>query len=171
MTSPSEIQILVVQQWVELGREDLAWAEAGAVDASLPGPGKIGFHAQQAVEKLLKGLLTTYGVDPEDQHNIGRLVEQLRRLDRATGEAVAPSSQLTPYAVIYRYPPRNPLRSRQPTRDDALRALQVARNACATLEGAIEARLRRLRENANPDEGSGSPDRPADPSNGLGTEG
>jgi hypothetical protein len=88
MTSPSEIQILVIKQWVELAREDLAWAEKGAEDISLPGPGKIGFHAQQAVEKLLKGLLTSYGV--------------------------------------------------------ALRALQVARDACATLEGAIEKRLVRL---------------------------
>jgi HEPN domain-containing protein len=145
MTSPSEIQILVVKQWVELGLEDLAWAETGAANAGLPGPGKIGFHAQQAVEKLLKGLLTTYGVEPEDQHNLGKLIEQLRRLDRTTADAVAPASQLTPYAVIYRYPPRNPLHSRQPTRDDALGALQVAREACATLEGAIERRVRRIR--------------------------
>lgn len=108
MTSPSEIQILVVRQWVELAREDLAWAEKGAEDASLPGPGKIGFHAQQAVEKLLKGLLTSYGVDPEDRHNLGQLVEQIRRLDRATGDAVAETSELTPYAVIYRYPPPRP---------------------------------------------------------------
>jgi hypothetical protein len=35
MTSPSEIQILVVKQWVELGREDLAWVEAGAENGSL----------------------------------------------------------------------------------------------------------------------------------------
>lgn len=75
MTSPSEIQILVVRQWVELGREDLGWAETGEENSSLPGPGKIGFHAQQAVEKLLRGLLTTYGVEPEDQHNLGKLVE------------------------------------------------------------------------------------------------
>jgi len=146
MTSPSEVQILVVRQWVELGLEDLAWAETGAENAGLPGPGKIGFHAQQAVEKLLKGLLTTYGVEPEDQHNLGRLIEQLRRLDRTTADAVASASQLTPYAVIYRYPPRNPLRSRQPTRDDALHALQVAREACAALKGAIEKRITRLQE-------------------------
>ncbi|CAA9300858.1 MAG: hypothetical protein AVDCRST_MAG68-418 [uncultured Gemmatimonadetes bacterium] len=114
------------------------------MNASLPGPGKIGFHAQQAVEKLLKGLLTTYGVEPEDQHNLGKLIEQLRRLDRTTADAVASASQLPPYAVIYRYPPRNPLRSRQPTRDDALSALRVARDACAALEGAIEKRWRRL---------------------------
>lgn len=170
MTSPSEIQILVVRQWVELGREDLAWAETGAANIDLPGPGKIGFHAQQAVEKLLKGLLTTYSVDPEDQHNLGRLIEQLRRLDRATGDAVAPASQLTPYAVIYRYPPRNPLRSRQPTRDDTLRALQVARDACATLEVAIEKRLKRLQEQSMGDEGRGSPDRPARPPHDPGTK-
>jgi HEPN domain-containing protein len=149
MTSPSEVQILVVRQWVELGLEDLAWAETGAENPALPGPGKIGFHAQQAVEKLLKGLLTTYGVEPEDQHNLGRLIEQLRRLDRTTADAVASASQLTPYAVIYRYPPRNPLRSGQPTRDDALRALQVAREACTTLEGVIEKRIKRLQEHTS----------------------
>ncbi|HYR07096.1 MAG TPA: HEPN domain-containing protein [Longimicrobium sp.] len=39
----------------------------GAAAAELRGTAQIGFHAQQAIEKLLKALLTAYGVEPEDQ--------------------------------------------------------------------------------------------------------
>jgi HEPN domain-containing protein len=58
----------------------------GASSPQVRGISQIGFHAQQAIEKLLKALLTAYGVEPEDQHSLGRLVEQVRRLDRDTAD-------------------------------------------------------------------------------------
>lgn len=69
----------------------------------------MGFHAQQAIEKLLKALLITYGVEPEEQHSIARLVQQVARLDRAVADAIGSTTRLTPFAVHHRYPPRNPL--------------------------------------------------------------
>jgi|GEM_PF-6827626 len=57
MRTPEQVRLLVVQSWMESAHDDLAWAEMGAAAKSLRGIAQIGFHAQQAVEKLLKGFL------------------------------------------------------------------------------------------------------------------
>jgi hypothetical protein len=65
MTDPKSLRDALVREHVRSARSHLAWAEHGAATPTLPGPEKIGFHAQQAVEKLLKGLLISYDVEPE----------------------------------------------------------------------------------------------------------
>jgi HEPN domain-containing protein len=105
------------------------------------GVAQIGFHAQQAIEKLLKALLTAFGVEPEDQHSIGRLLDQVRRLDRQTGERVGDIASLTQYAVYYRYPPRVPGSERALSRADVLADLDRAKAAFGVLLVAIERRL------------------------------
>jgi HEPN domain-containing protein len=144
MPDQPRVREALVRQWLESARDDLAWAEMGAASPRLPGHAQIGFHAQQAAEKLLKGLLTAYGVEPEEHHNLGRLVEQVRRLDRATADSVAAVSSLTMYAVYYRYPPRVPREGRDLKREDVLRDLGTVRSAFPILENAIETRLRSL---------------------------
>lgn len=129
--------------FVAAARDDWAWVEAGIADPSLP-PAPLGFHAQQAIEKLLKGLLVAFGVEFEEHHNLGRLVEQVRRLDRSTADAVARTSQLTPFAVLRRYPPRHPAAARPVERSEVVRVVEEAREACPVLESAIMARLAKL---------------------------
>ena len=155
MRDPAQVREALVRQWVESARDDLAWAEMGATSSQVRGIAQIGFHAQQAVEKLLKGLLTTFGVEPEEQHSLGRLVEQVRRLDRATADAVSAVSKLTQYAVYYRYPPRVPEKAHSLNRSEVLRDLETARAACATLEAVIEHRLKSLRMPAEGDDSTG----------------
>jgi HEPN domain-containing protein len=104
----------------------------------------MGFHAQQAIEKLLKALLITFGVEPEQHHSISRLIEQVARLDRATAHAVTLTSQLTAYAVYHRYPLRNPFAQHTVERNEVLRLVQVARDAYPILESAIRARIEAL---------------------------
>lgn len=104
----------------------------------------MGFHAQQAIEKLLKALLITFGVEPEEQHSIARLVQQIARLDRDLAEAMAPTAQLTPYAVHHRYPPRNPLAPHTIGRNEVLQIVRVARDAYPILDAALKARVERL---------------------------
>lgn len=145
MRSPEEIREALVRQWVESARDDLAWAEMGAAAHQVRGVAQIGFHAQQAIEKLLKALLTAYGIEPEDQHSIGRLLDQVRRLDRTTGDAVHGAASLTQYAVYYRYPPRVAGREHVLTRADVLADLQRARDAFPILIAAIERRLSQQR--------------------------
>lgn len=117
----------------------------GASSPEVRGIAQIGFHAQQAIEKLLKALLTTYGVEPEDQHSLSRLVEQVRRLDRETADRAGDVARLTQYAVYYRYPPRVSGRSHALSRSDVLADLQRARNAFPVILSAIEARLAHAR--------------------------
>lgn len=105
----------------------------------------IGFHAQQAIEKLLKSLLTAYSIEPEDQHNLGRSVEQVRRLDHRTADRIIDVSSLTQYAVHRRSPPRVPGNVPQLSRDDVLKDLDRARRAFPILLAAVEARLTRIR--------------------------
>lgn len=63
----------------------------------------VGFHAQQAVEKLMKALLSRLAVEFELTHNL----ERLETLLKASHEPLPPTpialSELTDFAVVYRY--------------------------------------------------------------------
>lgn len=72
-------------------------SDPAAPDAAL------GFHAQQAVEKLLKAALFLAGAAPPRTHSLAEL------LDLAADHGLQPPPEaevlrwLTPYAVLYRY--------------------------------------------------------------------
>jgi HEPN domain-containing protein len=140
MRNPEQVRLAVVQNWIESAHDDLAWAEMGAAATSLRGIAQIGFHAQQAVEKLLKGVLASYDVVPEEHHDLARLLAQLRLLDRATADSIPPIAHLTRYAAQYRYPPR-PGRSHLLNKQDVLKDLETARTVCRLLDTALSNRI------------------------------
>jgi HEPN domain-containing protein len=61
------------------------------------------YQCQQAVEKMLKGLLIYYGVEPEFTHNIGILLNEIEKLTEIP-DNIKEGTKLTKYAVITRYP-------------------------------------------------------------------
>ena len=63
----------------------------------------IGYHCQQAVEKLLKARLVTLGVNYPKTHNLQTLVELLEDQGKQLPADLADLDSLTPYATIYRY--------------------------------------------------------------------
>jgi HEPN domain-containing protein len=63
----------------------------------------IGFHAQQAVEKLLKAWLAHLGVDYPRIHSLGTLVEILGAHECTLPPELADVGQLTPFATVFRY--------------------------------------------------------------------
>ena len=73
------------------------------LDDNLAPDSMIGFHAQQAAEKLLKAALFHIGAAPPRTHQLVELLDQAR----AHGLALPPEAEalrwLTPYAVFYRY--------------------------------------------------------------------
>jgi HEPN domain-containing protein len=146
MRSPAEVREALVRQWVESARDDLAWAEMRASAAELRGIAQIGFHAQQATEKVFNALLTAYGIQPEDQHSLSRLLEQIRRLDRRTADEVGNVASLTRYAVYHRYPPRVSGSAQPLSRSEVLQDLKKARDAFPIVLATIEARLTHSRE-------------------------
>jgi HEPN domain-containing protein len=89
----SQAQILLIK-----AAEDEASLHVEGLPESI-----FGFHAQQAVEKLIKALLSAQGVPFELTHNLGRLGIALQ----ATGENLPTTplslSELNDFAVLYRY--------------------------------------------------------------------
>jgi len=73
-----------------------ATLKAGAYDAAA-------FHAQQAVEKLLKAYLAHEGEEFPFTHNLSRLVELCAELDITFQTLIPVVEPLTPYAVELRY--------------------------------------------------------------------
>ncbi len=102
MPDPEKVAA-VVSEWVAKAEGDLKSAalilRAGKdcpIDA-------VCFHAQQAVEKYLKALLTAHKIPFPKTHNIGKLVEMLPtnvRLNLSKDE----QDELTDYATGARYP-------------------------------------------------------------------
>ena len=62
-----------------------------------------GFHAQQAVEKLLKAWLSARGVDYPKTHNLRAIVDLLTATGPPLPNDLKDVDSLTPYATIYRY--------------------------------------------------------------------
>ena len=63
----------------------------------------LGFHAQQAAEKLLKAALAVRGLDYPRTHNLGALVELLSKARVTLPEGLADIYRLTPFGTVFRY--------------------------------------------------------------------
>ncbi len=110
-----------VKRWLEKARRDTSTVEkllAGdATETDVAA-----FHAQQAVEKLLKAFLVHRAIEFEKVHDLGKLLEQCAGEDlefTSMKDEVAP---LSIYAVAYRYPG-----PRDPTKEKVERGLDVVR--------------------------------------------
>jgi hypothetical protein len=63
----------------------------------------IGFHCQQAVEKLLKALLSFKAIRFRRTHDIVELIDLLADNDHPLPEHLSSLDYFTPYAVEFRY--------------------------------------------------------------------
>lgn len=63
----------------------------------------IGFHAQQALEKLLKAALAHAGVAPPRIHHLGKLLSLLVDADMAPPVSADEVRVMVPWAVDFRY--------------------------------------------------------------------
>jgi len=84
-----------------------AAADEALVDKILDDPAiadeLVGYHCQQAVEKLLKARLVDLGVNYPKTHNLQTLVELLENHGKQLPADLADLDRLTPYATLYRY--------------------------------------------------------------------
>jgi HEPN domain-containing protein len=63
----------------------------------------VGFHAQQAVEKFVKAVLTVRGIDVPRTHDLRFLLDGAGAAGVQVPDAVRASLWLTPWSVEFRY--------------------------------------------------------------------
>ncbi|WP_447972362.1 HEPN domain-containing protein [Nitrospira sp. Kam-Ns4a] len=81
------------------------------------------FHCQQAAEKALKAFLVARERPFRKTHDLDELGQAAVALDSTLTEVVTAAIDLTPYAWRFRYPGE----SEEPSREEAERALALAR--------------------------------------------
>jgi len=86
---------------LQKAREDAQMVQALLDGGSAPwGPA---FHAQQAVEKAIKAVLSWHSIAYPRTHNLGALVELLRAHSLPVPPDADDLSQLTPFGTMLRY--------------------------------------------------------------------
>ena len=92
-TPPTQAQILVIK-----AADDERVLHSDGLSESI-----LGFHAQQAVEKLMKALLAQLAVPFELTHNLERLETLLKANHESIPTTPLALTDLTDFAVVYRY--------------------------------------------------------------------
>ena len=92
----------------------------------------VGFHAQQAVEKALKAVLSGRGAIFPFTHNIALLMQLCEDAGVVAPPSLADADLLTPYGVALRYG------ARSPGTVDRSTALGLAARAVAWASGTTE---------------------------------
>jgi HEPN domain-containing protein len=110
------------RSWFVRAGRDLG-AAAHGFTAEPPFLADIVFHAQQAVEKAFKGFLTWHSTPFRKTHSLEELGEQCLRVEPALKLIVDRAVPLTIYAWKFRYPGDPD----EPTREEAEKALRLAR--------------------------------------------
>lgn len=91
------------------------------------------FHAQQAMEKALKALLTTYHVPFPKTHSLLRLLELVLPFSPILEEYREHLAELSVYGVEFRYPGPLP----DPDREETLRLFKIAEEFLETVRYGI----------------------------------
>jgi HEPN domain-containing protein len=96
--TPAEQARLLVRK----AAQDLAALERLLGDPAIEAA-TLGFHAQQAAEKLLKTLLAVGGHNYPRSHDIDLLLDLLADVGVQLPEELLAVDSLTPFATVYRY--------------------------------------------------------------------
>jgi HEPN domain-containing protein len=122
----------LVRGWLKKARHDRVTAER-EMETENPLTDIACFHAQQAVEKGLKAVLTAEGITPPRTHvleDLGLLAaRRMPELERFVEEL----AQLTPYAVATRYP-----EFAEPDLHEAEVAVGIAGRVLALIDSALQ---------------------------------
>ena len=116
-----------VREWIDKAEGDYGTAERELRAAGHPNYDAVCYHAQQCIEKLMKGLLIDRGVTPPRTHYLAGLDELLKAA--CPGWIASPDDLefLTRAASAFRYP------GATARRDDAVEA----RDVCARLRAEL----------------------------------
>jgi HEPN domain-containing protein len=116
--TPEESRRDEAARWLAQARKDL---NAACLLAS-PEPSCSVFHSQQAAEKAAKAFLTFHDVTFRKTHDLNELGGQCAALNPSLAPPFKEASDLTDYAVVFRYLDA----PREPDESEALVALETA---------------------------------------------
>lgn len=102
-----------LQEWIDKAEGDYGVATRELAVDDLKDYGAVCFHAQQCVEKWMKGILVSHGVVPPYTHDLARLGRMLQSFAPTWTWDEAELADLTDSATDDRYP------GEPATRDDA----------------------------------------------------
>ncbi len=114
------------KDWLAKAEADFGSAN-WEMQAPKPNFDAVVFHAQQCIEKMLKGVLVGAGVVFERTHELNVLAHQVKQSHPAWTWDPADLATLQPGAVLLRYPEYNA------TGDDARRAIEAGTRLRASL--------------------------------------
>ena len=120
------------REWLNRARSDLTLAKSGSRGVYLE---DLCFHAQQAVEKAVKALLTKRNVEFPYVHDIAGLLTLLERAGEEIPRSVRLAERLTRFAVFTRYPGVSPPVSRKEYDESIKSAEEVLRWAARIIKG------------------------------------
>ena len=124
------------RKWLEFARQDLVVAQA-AFEAAIYN--HVCFHAQQGVEKALKGFLHSRQQPVPRTHVLRELLARCYKLDAGMETLKEACVTLDGYYIPTRYPEALPGMGPEglPTRQDAEEAVAFLREALDWIEGKI----------------------------------
>ena len=94
----------ILKEWMEFAEMDFLTAKH-LYEHMYPKPLEIiCYHCQQAIEKLLKGVLISKDVTIKKTHDLGLLAEMLQEYTEADEKYLEMCDDLTPYGVKIRHP-------------------------------------------------------------------
>jgi len=122
--------------FLEKAQEDVYAMEKLAADTDAP-DAVIGFHAQQAVEKILKAVLTENQVLLQRHHDLMLLIDLLQQNKIKFPAEWEEIVELTPFAAEYRYG-RLPAESDESEYFDREKALSLVREIRQWAESRVK---------------------------------
>ena len=130
-------RIAEVRSWFLKAGDDLRAAEF-ELTAEPPLTADIVFHAQQAVEKAIKGFLSWHDRPFRKTHNLVEIGEAATAVDPALEPALRRAAPLTEYAWRFRYPGDLD----EPPVEEAQEALAIARQVFKSLLSRLPAEVK-----------------------------
>lgn len=122
----------LAKEWFSAGESDFLYAQVGLKENEvLP---QVGFMAQQAVEKFLKGFLILHGIKPERVHDLVVLLESCTKIEPKLETLRETCAVLTGFYLESRYPPDIHCYSKK----DILNAFNNAKLVKEAIEGLIK---------------------------------
>lgn len=128
--TPEEWRRDEAARWLAQARKDL---NAARLLASAE-PSRSVFHSQQTAEKAAKAFLTLHDVTFRKTHDLNELGGQCAALNPALVPVFREASDLTDYAVVFRYLDA----PREPDESEALMAVQTAAHVLQEVSAHVE---------------------------------